>query len=98
MSPKFWLIVVLISITSYDRFFSLEGDTHPFLLSAKRDTQAAKRFLRKALNAVHNQEPRVINVDKNATYPKLDFIHSSGVNSNIWQTFKQRARNFYHLS
>lgn len=31
---------------------------------------AAKRFFRKALNAVHTQDPRVINVDKNAAYPK----------------------------
>ncbi len=31
---------------------------------------SAKRFLRKALSAVHTQEPRVINVDKNAAYPK----------------------------
>ena len=29
---------------------------------------------------------------------KLDFIHSSGVNSNISQTFKQTTRDFYHLS
>lgn len=35
-----------------------------------RDAQAAKRFFRKALNAFHTQEPRVINVDKNAAYPK----------------------------
>ena len=41
-----------------------------FLLTAKRNAEAAKRFLRKALNAVHTQEPRVINVDKNAAYPK----------------------------
>lgn len=41
-----------------------------FLLSAKRDTQAAKRFFRKALHTVHTQEPRVINVDKNVAYPK----------------------------
>ena len=46
------------------------GDTLDFLLTARRDTQAAKRFLRKALKAVHNQEPRVINVDKNPAYPK----------------------------
>lgn len=31
---------------------------------------SAKRFFRKALNAVHTQSPRVINVDKNAAYPK----------------------------
>ena len=30
---------------------------------------SAKRFLRKMLNAVQNQTPRVINVDKNAAYP-----------------------------
>ncbi len=46
------------------------GKTLDFLLSAKRDAQAAKRFFRRALKAVHNQEPRVINVDKNAAYPK----------------------------
>jgi transposase-like protein len=40
------------------------------MLSAKRDARAAERFFRKAMNAAHNQEPRVINVDKNAAYPK----------------------------
>ncbi len=30
---------------------------------------SAKRFLRKMLNAVHTQTPRVLNVDKNAAYP-----------------------------
>ena len=45
------------------------GNTLDFMLSAKRDARAAKRFFRKALNATHNQEPRVINVDKNAAYP-----------------------------
>lgn len=43
---------------------------NPFLAAAKRDAQAAKRFLRKALNAVYTQAPSVINVDKNAAYPK----------------------------
>jgi transposase-like protein len=44
------------------------GNTLDFLLSAKRDATAAERFLRKTLNAAHTQEPRVINVDKNAAY------------------------------
>jgi len=35
-----------------------------------RDAQAATAVLNKALNAVYTQEPRVINVDKNAAYPK----------------------------
>ena len=42
------------------------GNTLEFMLSAKRDARAAKRFFRKAMNAAHNQKPRVINVDKNA--------------------------------
>lgn len=42
-----------------------------FLLTAKRDASAAKRFFRKTLQATPTfQEPRVINVDKNAAYPK----------------------------
>lgn len=46
------------------------GQTLDFLLTAKRDAAAAKRFLRKVIKAVHNQQPRVINLDKNAAYPK----------------------------
>lgn len=45
------------------------GNTLDFLLTAKRDAKAAKRFLHKVLNASHTVEPRVINVDKNAAYP-----------------------------
>ena len=46
------------------------GNTLDFLLTAKRDTAAAKRFFRKTLKAIHTARPRVINVDKNAAYPK----------------------------
>jgi IS6 family transposase len=46
-----------------------KGNTIDFLLTARRDTEAAKRFLLKALKATHVQEPRVINVDKNPSYP-----------------------------
>ena len=49
-----------------------EGNTLDFLLTAKRDATAAERFLRKALAAAHTQTPRVINVDKNAAYPKAE--------------------------
>ena len=45
------------------------GNTLDFMLSASRDAQAAKRFLRKVLKASHHHWPRVINVDKNAAYP-----------------------------
>ena len=47
-----------------------EGNTLEFMLSAKRDARAAERFFHKTLKASHNQSPRVINVDKNAAYPK----------------------------
>lgn len=39
------------------------------LLTARRDTAAAKRFLLKAIEASSNGMPRVINVDKNPAYP-----------------------------
>jgi transposase, IS6 family len=47
-----------------------QGSTLEFLLSATRDAQAAKRFFAKALGASHTVTSRVINVDKNAAYPK----------------------------
>lgn len=47
-----------------------QGNTLDFLLTAKRDAKAAKRFLRKTLKAVHTSTPRVITVDKNPAYPK----------------------------
>jgi transposase-like protein len=46
-----------------------DGDTIDFMLSTKRDRKAAKRFFKKALVSNHNQIPRVITVDKNASYP-----------------------------
>ena len=45
------------------------GQTIDFLLTAKRDAAAAKRFLRRAIEASSNPMPRVINVDKNLAYP-----------------------------
>jgi transposase-like protein len=46
------------------------GQTIDFLLSAKRDAEAAKRFFRKALAQPHTANPRTITVNKNAAYPK----------------------------
>lgn len=46
------------------------GQTVDFLLSAKRNAAAAKRFFRKALTQPHTVNPRTITVDKNPAYPK----------------------------
>ncbi|MGK7910180.1 MAG: IS6 family transposase [Synechococcus sp.] len=46
------------------------GSTLDFLLTARRDGKAAKRFLRKVLQREHIQTPRVINTDKNGCYVK----------------------------
>ena len=45
------------------------GATIHFLLSAKRDVDAAERFLAKALGGENHPAPRVINTDKHASYP-----------------------------
>lgn len=46
------------------------GTTVEFMLSPTRDATSAKRFFRKALRGRHTVCPRVINVDRNPSYPK----------------------------
>ena len=47
-----------------------QGNTLDFFFSPTRDAKAAQQFFLKMLAASHSSEPRVINVDKNAAYPK----------------------------
>jgi len=47
------------------------GTTIDFLLSARRDAAAAKRFFQKGLRSPDHPRPRVINVDGNPSYPKV---------------------------
>ena len=47
------------------------GSTIDFLLAARRDAAAAKRFFQNALLAPGHPRPRVINVDGNPSYPKV---------------------------
>ena len=44
------------------------GQTIEFMLSAKRDVSAAKRFFKKMMRADHRRLPFTISVDKNAAY------------------------------
>ena len=56
------------------------GQTVDFLLTAKRDAAAAKRFFRRALNSPCNPVPRVINVDKNPAFPPaVEALKAEGV-------------------
>src|ERR1700719_525867 len=56
------------------------GQTIDFLLTAKRDTAAAKRFLRNAIEASGNAMPRVMNVDQNPAYPAaVEALKAEGV-------------------
>jgi hypothetical protein len=56
------------------------GQTIDFLLSAKRDAAAAKRFFRKALSSPGNPVPRVINGDKNRAFPPaVEVLKDEGI-------------------
>jgi transposase, IS6 family len=56
------------------------GQTIDFMLSARRDKRAAKRFFRKMLKTAKGQSPRVINVDKNQAYPPaIEELKNEGV-------------------
>lgn len=62
------------------------------MLSTKRDQRAAKWFFHKALKAIYSQEPRVINVDKNAAYPIA--VEELKVAESLTQTCKLRQNKY----
>jgi IS6 family transposase len=46
------------------------GNTIEFMLSARRDVSAAKRFFKKMMRADHRRLPFTIGTDKHASYPE----------------------------
>jgi transposase, IS6 family len=68
------------------------GQTIDFLLSAKRDAEAAKRFFRKALAQPHTVNPRTITVDKNPAYPKA--VTEMKQDAELWRFSRLRQVRF----
>jgi transposase-like protein len=68
------------------------GQTIDFLLSAKRDAAAAKRFFRKALGQPHTVNPRTITVDKNAAYPCA--VEQMKEDGELWRFARLRQCKF----
>ena len=57
-----------------------EGQTIDFLLCAKGDSRAVRRFFEKILSEPKNPIPRVINVDKNPAFPTaVDELKEEGL-------------------
>jgi transposase, IS6 family len=68
------------------------GRTIGFLLPARRDAEAAKRFVRKALGQPHTANPRTITVDKNPSYPCAAAALTEG--GELWRSSRLRQARF----
>jgi transposase, IS6 family len=51
------------------RAIDSEGNTLDWMLSATRNQEAAEKFLRQVVSNEHSAAPRIISVDKHASYP-----------------------------
>ena len=71
------------------RAIDSEGNTLDWMLSAKRDKKAAKRFFKKMLANSHCKSPRVINTDKAKAFPPaIEEAKEEGV---ILQVYSPRS-------
>ena len=68
------------------------GQTIDFLLSAKRDAAAAKRFFRKALGQPHTVNPPTITVDKNPAHPRA--VAAMKEDGELWRRSRLRQIKF----
>ena len=68
------------------------GQTIDFLLSARRDASAAKRFFRRALGQPHTANPRTITVDKNPAYPRA--VAEMKRDCELWRLARLRQAKF----
>jgi transposase, IS6 family len=68
------------------------GQTIDFLLAAKRDAEAARRFFRKALGQPHTTNPRTITVDKNPAY--LRAVTEMKRDGELWRFSRLRQCKF----
>ncbi|MBI0433642.1 IS6 family transposase [Roseomonas sp. KE0001] len=66
--------------------------TIDFLLSARRDAEAAKRFFRKALGQPHTVNPRTIAVDRNPAYPCA--TAEMKADGKLWRSARLRQYKF----
>jgi transposase, IS6 family len=62
-------LILRIKWKYFYRAVDSNRDIIDFMLNAKQNRKATKRFLKKALGSNYNQMPRVITVDKNPAYP-----------------------------
>ena len=68
------------------------GQTIDFLLSARCDAEAAKRFFRKALAQPHTADPRTITADRNPAYPCA--ISEMKRDGELWRRTRLRQASF----
>ena len=78
----------------YATHIDSHGQTIDFLLSARRDAAAAKRFFRKALGQPHTVNPRTITVDKNPAYPCA--VEQMKEDGELWR--RSRLRQVKYLN
>jgi transposase-like protein len=71
------------------------GQTIDFLLSAKRDKRAAKRFFRKALGRANTRNPRTVVTDRLKSYPGA--LREMEREGELWRFTQHRRVGFVLL-